>query len=68
MVKDEKVDRSLYSNNDIITMNKEGMAEIGCAFFDVPVGIGAVYPPRNPILFFLYSQAFDKKVIISYEN
>lgn len=50
MKKDEKVDGTLYFNNDIITMNKEGMAEIGCAFFDVPVGISAVYPPRNPIL------------------
>lgn len=59
MVKDEKVDRSLYFNNDIITMNKEGMAEIGCAFFDVPVGIGAIFILREiPFLFFLYSQAF----------
>ena len=33
MVKDEKVDRTLYYNNDIITMNKEGMAATGCAFF-----------------------------------
>ena len=33
MKKDEKVDGSLYSNNDIITMYEEGMAATGCAFF-----------------------------------
>jgi hypothetical protein len=33
MKKDEKVDGTLYSNNDSITMYEEGMAATGCAFF-----------------------------------